>query len=72
MECVICKTGNTRPGKTTYSIVKNEHIIVVKDVNADICDNCGEAYFTVETSQWLSKKVNEAMESQSEEEVIHI
>ncbi len=69
MECVICKTGNTQPGKTTYSIVKNNRIIVIKDVDADICENCGEAYFSVETSKWLSQKVEEALQSPSNEEI---
>ncbi|MDB5210109.1 MAG: hypothetical protein JWQ30_936 [Sediminibacterium sp.] len=69
MECVICKIGNTQPGKTTYSIVKNNRIIVIKDVDADICENCGEAYFSVETSKWLSQKVEEALQRPSSEEV---
>jgi YgiT-type zinc finger domain-containing protein len=70
MECVICKTGTTNPGKTTYSIVKNERIIIIKDVDADICTNCGEAYFNVETSKYLSQKVHEAISNQTENEVI--
>jgi YgiT-type zinc finger domain-containing protein len=72
MECVICKTGTTQPGKTTYSIVKNNRVIIIQDVRADICENCGEAYFSPETSEWLSKKVNEAVQNSSTEEVIRI
>lgn len=72
MECVICKTGMTGPGKAMYSIEKNGRVIVIKNVDADICNNCGEAYFSIETSKWLSEKVKEAEQSQSGEEIIHI
>ena len=72
MQCVICKTGTTHPGKTTYSIVKNSRVIIIKDVDAAICDNCEEAYFSVETSKWLSEKVAEALVGTSEEEVIRL
>jgi YgiT-type zinc finger domain-containing protein len=67
MECVICKTGTTQPGKTTYSIVKDNRVIIIKDVDAAICDNCGEAYFTPEISKWLSEKVEMAIKNRSEE-----
>lgn len=72
MECVICKTGTTKEGKTTYSIVKDGRIIIVKDVDAAVCDNCGEAYFSIETSKWLSQKVNEAIENSNKVEVMSI
>jgi YgiT-type zinc finger domain-containing protein len=72
MQCVICKTGNTKKDKTTYSIVKNGKVIVVKDVEAEICNNCGEAYFSVETSQYLTQKVNEAINASKEVEVMGV
>ena len=72
MQCIICKTGNTKKDKTTYSIVKNNRIIVVKDVEAEICDNCGEAYFSTETSKYISQKVNEAISVSKEVEVMSI
>ena len=55
-----------------YSIEKNGRVIVIKNVDADICNNCGEAYFSIETSKWLSEKVKEAEQSQSGEEIIRI
>ena len=72
MNCVICKTGNTHPGKTTYSVVKDSHVIMIQNVDAEICDNCEEAYFSVETSQVLSQKVKEALANASEEEIIRL
>ncbi len=53
MECVICKMGNTYKGKTTYTIDKQKSLLVFRDVEADVCDNCGEAYFSLEITKNL-------------------
>ncbi len=44
MKCAICKNGKTHPGTTTVTFEERENILVVKDVPAEICENCGEAY----------------------------
>ncbi|GAB4149445.1 MAG: hypothetical protein Tsb0016_20800 [Sphingomonadales bacterium] len=44
MKCAICKTGMTHPGTVTVTLERDGTVIVVKDVPADICDNCGEYY----------------------------
>jgi YgiT-type zinc finger domain-containing protein len=72
MKCVICKTGDTYPGKTSYSIVKDNRVIIIRNVDAEICDNCEEAYFTSETSRMLSQKVKEALTNSSEEAIIRL
>ncbi|MDB5245639.1 MAG: hypothetical protein JWQ40_33 [Segetibacter sp.] len=53
MDWVICKTGKTRKGKTSFTLEKNGAFLIYKDVEADICDNCGPAYFSIETSKKL-------------------
>ena len=42
--CVICKQGKTKTGMVTVSLERNGVIIVVKNVPADICENCEEYY----------------------------
>lgn len=42
--CHICKTGELKPGLTHVSLNRKSAIIIIKDVPADICDNCGEFY----------------------------
>jgi YgiT-type zinc finger domain-containing protein len=44
MECPICKHGETNYGNTTVTLNRENTIIIIKDVPADICGNCGE-YF---------------------------
>ena len=46
MKCVICKTGETAPGKVTVTLQRDEATVLIKDVLAEVCDNCGEYYLT--------------------------
>jgi YgiT-type zinc finger domain-containing protein len=44
MKCIVCKDGETRAGFTTVTLARKGHMVVIKDVPADICMNCGEDY----------------------------
>ena len=61
MKCVICKTGETRPGKTTVTLEREDMTLVFKSVPADVCTNCGEAYVGEDTSSQLLKAADEAV-----------
>jgi len=61
MICVICKHGETRPGKTTVTLERSGVTLVVKGVPAQICDNCGEAYVDEEITRQLIGTADEAL-----------
>ncbi len=44
MKCTICKTGHTHPGITTVSLQRDNTVVVIRDVPAEICEDCGEYY----------------------------
>ncbi len=44
MKCTICKTGETEQGTTTVTLNRDDFTLVVKEVPAQICTNCGEDY----------------------------
>ena len=44
MKCVMCKGGELAPGKTTVKVQRGETLVIIKDVPADVCQDCGEAY----------------------------
>lgn len=44
MKCVVCKGGETRPGTTTVTFERQGLTLVMKEVPAEICTNCGEDY----------------------------
>lgn len=69
MKCVICKSGETRPGKTTITLERGRVTLVFKAVPAEICENCGEAYVSGEVSRQLLEKAETAVKSGIEVEV---
>lgn len=60
MKCVICKQGETRPGKTTVTLERDGLTIVIKNVPAQVCVNCGEEYVDDKTTSRLLKTAEEA------------
>ena len=60
MKCVICKHGETRPGRATVTLTREATTLVVKGVPAAICANCGEEYVDEETTARLIKTMDEA------------
>ena len=44
MKSVVCRQGETRPGKTTVVLQRGGATVVINDVPAPVCENCGEEY----------------------------
>lgn len=61
MKCVICKHGETRPGKTTVTLERGGATLVVKSVPAEVCDNCGEAYVDEQVTHQLVEVAEQAL-----------
>ena len=60
MKCVICKQGVPRPGKTTVILQRDGTTLVVVNVPAEVCENCGEAYVDEATAGELLRRAEEA------------
>ena len=63
MKCIVCKHGNTQPGKMTATLERDDTTIIVKEVPADVCDNCGEEYLSQKISAQLLKQAEEAVKA---------
>ena len=50
--CDLCG-GELRPGRTTLEIWRGEELIVIRDVPADVCRQCREAYISASVSEQL-------------------
>jgi YgiT-type zinc finger domain-containing protein len=46
MKCAICKNGETRSGAATVTLERGGATVVIKDVPAEVCRNCGEYYLS--------------------------
>ena len=63
MKCVICKAGETSPGKTAVTLERGSMTLVFKGVPAEVCGNCGEAYVEAGLSRRLFESAEEASRS---------
>jgi len=70
MKCVICKQGNTIPGKVTVTLQRGETIVVIKEVPADVCENCGEYFLSESVTESVLKTAEQAVEKGTEVEII--
>lgn len=72
MNCVICKTGVTAPGIKNFMLEKGSSIVIVKDVPAQVCNQCGEAYFDAATTKALYAQAAASIKNGAELEVIKL
>lgn len=63
MTCIVCKNGSTKPGKVTVSVDKGKTVVMIREVPAEICTNCGEEYIDAETMKDLEKLVSNAQKA---------
>ena len=61
MKCVICRQGDLVRGSATVTLTRDSLTLVVKEVPALICNNCGEEYVDDEVSSRLLKTAEEAL-----------
>ncbi len=63
MKCVVCKHGETRPGATRVAVERGNTVLVVRQVPAKVCDNCGEAYIDADAFDQLQRMLDEASQA---------
>ena len=57
--CSFCK-GKLRERTTVFMAHAAGEVIVIKDVPAYVCEQCGEAYYTAETSRKIDGVMRDA------------
>ena len=70
MKCVICKSGWTREGAATVTLERGGATVVIKDVPAQVCDNCGEHYLSDDKTAELLNLAEDALQHGAEIEVL--
>lgn len=68
-QCPIC-AGKVALGKTTFTVDMNSGVVVVRNVSAFICLQCGEEWLDDEQSNELEKVVNRARQENAQLEMI--
>jgi len=70
MKCVICKQGRTNKGSTTVTLERGRTTVVIKDVPAEICENCGEYYLSEDVTEKVQNLAEQAFRQGVEIEVL--
>ncbi|MDX9994871.1 MAG: type II toxin-antitoxin system MqsA family antitoxin [Rhodocyclaceae bacterium] len=61
MICPICKCGHTQPGFASVTLERDAMTLLVKQVPAEICENCGEEFIDEAASVQLLSTAEAAM-----------
>jgi YgiT-type zinc finger domain-containing protein len=69
MKCVICRHGETEPGHTTVTVERGRTVLVFRNVPAQVCANCGEAYVSEEITAQLLAEAEEAVRARVQVDV---
>ncbi len=69
MKCSLCKTGETHPGKTTVTLERDGSVVVIRDVPAEICEDCGEYYLDEATTRRVYMAAEQACSRHVEVEI---
>ncbi len=70
MTCVLCKNGATRRGTVTVTLERGKTVVVVRDVPADVCENCGEYYLDSPVAQEVYQRAEAAVARNAEVEIL--
>lgn len=70
MKCVICKNGETAPGKIGVTLEREGTTLVSKEGPAEVCTNCGEEYVSAETNKELLQRAKDSIAKGAELEFL--
>ena len=72
MNCTLCHNGATIAGFVTVTLEKKDTIVLIKNVPADVCTNCGHYYLSEEMTKEVLKKGNDASSKGAELEIVNL
>ncbi len=61
MKCLVCKHNRFRKGTTMLPIERGNAILLITDIPARVCENCGETYLDEDIAQEVQDLANETL-----------
>jgi YgiT-type zinc finger domain-containing protein len=65
MDCILCKY-NLVPRKVNHIVDLDGHIIIIKEVPANVCKQCGEYFIDTDIALKLEKIIEDVMKNKAE------
>lgn len=69
VRCPVCG-GFQRPGETTFTSDSGGTVVVVRQVPAMVCDQCGETFINAKVARQLEKMVASARRKGAQVEIL--
>jgi YgiT-type zinc finger domain-containing protein len=69
MRCAVCKAGETQPGTATVVVQRGSAIVVINDVPAQVCENCGEEYVDADAANAVLTAAESAVRAGAKVEI---
>ena len=70
MKCSLCKNGDASSGKVTVTLNRENSIIIIKEVPAQICNNCGDYFLSSEVTKSVLSIAENAVKKGVEVEIL--
>jgi YgiT-type zinc finger domain-containing protein len=61
MRCLVCKHNRFKKGTTVLPIERGNAILLVTDIPARVCTNCGDSYLEEEVAQNVQEIANDSL-----------
>lgn len=61
MKCLVCKHNRFKKGTTVLPIERGKAILLITDIPARVCTNCGEPYLDEDTAKDVQELANERL-----------
>lgn len=69
MTCLLCRNGTVAPGQVTVTLQRGRTTVILKEVPADVCPNCGEYYLGSDTTAVVLARAELAARNGAEVEI---
>mgnify|MGYP001580144747 FL=1 len=70
MKCVICRHGETALGLVTVTLQREGTVVIMRDVPANVCRNCGEYYLDEAVAAKVYSEADAAAARRAEVEIL--
>ena len=70
--CSICKIGELSSGKVTVTVERDGSIVLVKNVPAQVCNNCSSYFLDAAMTRRILEKTGNSVKNGAELEMIQM
>ena len=70
MKCTFCKQGTTKPGNVTVTLNRGNTVVVIKNVPAEVCENCNEYFLSEKITEQILSWAEDAVKKGAEVEIL--